>query len=673
MAGAASSFKNSFAIAAKGARKGWYGGAAVMALLAGSSGALAQDCTRLLVGPFTLETIAGVAAGTASAVAGSLGNVSTAFLTNQTSAFVAGSTATMPNQTSGGAWARAVGGVVETKSETSVAGVLTNDITGEAFSGNSNCISKVRQNYWGFQAGRDISILNWNEWNVHIGATVGYLEARGDDLPGLSNPGAIKDHFQVPFFGSYLVATRGGFFSDVMVKREYYNVGLDQPLLNLHSQTFGARAWSVSAGAGYNHGLGDGYFFEPSVGFIWSRTEVDAIGLVGAPGINGIPGTLQVDDIDSKIGRATLRAGRNFTDNGMAWQPFGSVSVFHEFAGDVTSSFTTCTGCAVIGVEPVTATIATSTSRVGTLTQFSAGVAGQAIDTGWVGFVRGDYRLGEKIEGWAASAGLRYNFMPERHAAMPMGKLAVKAPPPLLPYIWSGFYLGGHFGVVQGRGHVGFYDPAGTSVDPHVGGYLGGFQAGYNIQYGAIVLGAEVEISRTNANGAQTCGSDPGFDLVDGLAVNFRFTSLFLNCETSLDWIGTAAGRLGIVSWWSDRTLFFVKGGAAWTHENVNIRCNVGFNNDPTSIKSCRNPAGVITSGFYGEKNRVGGMIGAGAEFGLTRNWSAKAEWSYIRFQDRDVTATDGTLINLGASITQAKVGVNYRFDAAPLPVAAKY
>ena len=41
----------------------------------------------------------------------------------------------------------------------------------------------------------------------------------------------------------------------------------------------------------------------------------------------------------------------------------------------------------------------TTTSRVGTYGQYSIGLAGQIVNTGWLGFVRVDYRNGDRIEG----------------------------------------------------------------------------------------------------------------------------------------------------------------------------------------------------------------------------------------------------------------------------------
>src|SRR5262245_8754787 len=68
-----------------------FAGAAVALMLFGTSGALAQNCTAVATAPVfigNINAVAGVPAATAGAIAGTLGNVSTAFLSQQTSAFV---------------------------------------------------------------------------------------------------------------------------------------------------------------------------------------------------------------------------------------------------------------------------------------------------------------------------------------------------------------------------------------------------------------------------------------------------------------------------------------------------------------------------------------------------------------------------------------------------------
>ena len=81
------------------------------------------------------------------------------------------------------------------------------------------------------------------------------------------------------------------------------------------------------------------------------------------------------------------------------------------------------------------------------------------------------------------------------------------------------------------------------------------------------------------------------------------------------------------------------------------------------SRQQCTNPAGVVSNGFTASNSRGGWTVGYGTEFALTRNWSAKAEYNYISFGDRNVTASDGSLLNVGMHASEVKVGVNYRFD----------
>ena len=76
--------------------------------------------------------------------------------------------------------------------------------------------------------------------------------------------------------------------------------------------------------------------------------------------------------------------------------------------------------------RPFTYNQATTTSRVGTYGQYSLGLAGQIVNTGWLGFVRVDYRNGDHIDGWTGNAGIRYQFTPETLAAVMPTK--VKAP-----------------------------------------------------------------------------------------------------------------------------------------------------------------------------------------------------------------------------------------------------
>jgi opacity protein-like surface antigen len=632
------------------------GGSALMLVLSASSGALAQNCVQTpAVARGGLQETATLVASTSSSILTSIGNVSTAFLTQQSSAFVANPGGAGPGQQGGGVWVRGVGGEVEIKSTSTTQVVRTPEVIPGGFdSPTINCSSRERETFAGVQVGADIARLNMNGWNVNIGTTAGFLESRSRELNGVGP--LLHTNAEVSFGGVYAVATIGGFFADVVARGEFYNFDLNAGGFNLHDQPFSAHGVSISASAGYQFALANSWFIEPSAGFIWSRTKFDSFNLVGVPGV-GISGTMSINDIDSEIGRATVRVGTSVTAGNLALQPFASASVFHEFAGDATSRFQTCTNCVFGAIPtppffgPVRYDISNSTSRIGTYGQFSLGLAGQVLDTGWLGFVRGDYRVGDNLEGWTANAGVRYNFIPTPVAA-PIITKGPALPPVVTAVNWTGFYLGGFLGGDSGTSSITFVGDGNTR--PRLAGLIAGGQAGYNWQLGRYVLGIEGDAGWTNKRGARTCGAETGA-VNNGAGV---FTPFFFTCQNELDWVATLTGRLG-ATW--ERALIYVKAGGAWTHETFTATCIAGPQNGIE--RTCLSPAGLFTNAFGASDDRFGLTAGFGTEFALNANWSAKAEYNYIDFGSETLGLSDGSQAKIKTRINQVKVGVNFHFS----------
>jgi outer membrane immunogenic protein len=207
------------------------------------------------------------------------------------------------------------------------------------------------------------------------------------------------------------------------------------------------------------------------------------------------------------------------------------------------------------------------------------------------------------LTGSAAAADL------SRPAPQPYYKAAV-APP---VYNWTGFYIG-----INGGG--GF----GRSVWDRTGGFntsggLVGGTLGYNYQVGQAVFGVEGDIDWADINGTTN-------------------NACALGCKTSDDWLSTVRGRLGYAA---DRFMPFITGGAA-------------FGDIKTS-----------TSGFAGAtQTNAGWTVGAGLEFAIAQNWTAKAEYLYVDLGKFNcglscgVTATD----NVSFTTNLVRAGVNYRF-----------
>ena len=117
--------------------------------------------------------------------------------------------------------------------------------------------------------------------------------------------------------------------------------------------------------------------------------------------------TLRITDINSVLGRASLRIGTSRAAGNFTWQPFLAATILHEFAGgrnlnpvDKRHRWCRC--------RFRQGGFTTVTDRVGTYEQTGFGTAVAAGNTGWLGYGRGDVKFGENIQGWGVNFGLRY-------------------------------------------------------------------------------------------------------------------------------------------------------------------------------------------------------------------------------------------------------------------------
>lgn len=614
--------------------------------------------------------IVGGVVGTANAITSVIGTMNTAFLA-QGNAFVAGLPNPKADETSGGIWGRVIGGTVNTSSTGTFTGNI--DATSIGFgtaNGNINCNSDVRLNYGGFQLGQDIARLNIGGGGatLHVGVTGGYAEANAQDLAGSNFTG----NFEIPFVGLYAAYTSGHFFADVLGRADYYQTSLTSAPAGLQQQRLNGEGGSISASAGYRFDLGNNWFIEPSGSFIYSKVNLDTLYLPGGFGnINNnlfLPqGTVQFNPNESILGRLGARVGTTYNALNITWQPFATASVWHEFAGNATTLYSTTANQANIGNffgQAPASTGVISSSRVGTYGQYSVGVAASAHDSPLLGYLRVDFRDGSNIEALGFNAGLRYNFDPlSGIGAKPVGIFKAKAPAALAAYDWSGLYIGGFAGAGIGDNDWTF-PQAGTVAHPRMAGALAGGDIGYNRQFGSWVVGAEADLAATNAKGGQACADGP-------FTVGIPFES---NCNNDLKWMATATGKLGY-AW--DRVLVYGKAGGAWTDNKLDASCNgdaqfVGLFS--TNLTTGNAGCFTFTQDLVSTVHQFGWTVGAGLEFALTNSWSAKVEYDYMNFGSRTVTLPlpDASIVNLKENFNQLKVGVNYHFgkdDVAVAPV----
>ncbi len=345
--------------------------------------------------------------------------------------------------------------------------------------------------------------------------------------------------------------------------------------------------------------------------------------------------------------------------DGVVLQPFVTASVINEFGAPVRTDIATGLGAVgnaigLPGLGVLDSSARLRTGRIGTYGQFSGGIAGQILNTGWLGYVRGDYRTGDRVDGWGVSGGLRYQFTPETAARALITKGDA---PPLVPVLdgpvnWTGFSIGGSVGGLwsQTQQNVStFFIDVFERADPHVAGVYAGGQVGADYQFGSIVVGVAGDAGFTNAVGGRGCSAASGYGF---------------NCQSRIDDLYMATGRVGYAF---DRTLVYAKGGAVFADTAERQQNN--FASQPLILGIPPLPNSNVTA------SETGWTVGAGFEYAITRNWSAKAEYLHYEL-DRKRYANFGTLANQAFVTTQnigdiVRVGVNYRFVFEPTPVVA--
>src|SRR5262249_26095029 len=260
--------------------------------------------------------------GTGNAVTASITSMNTAFQT-QTSAFISSPAATQPDEFASGAWIRGVGGrmIVDTQNTATFnrpPGVRQPPGPGQF---PVTCPSLQSTNdFTGVQGGYDFGRLNLGAsgWNIHGGITGGYFEST------TKGPGAGTATAQVPFVGLYAALVRGGFFLDAQVRGDFYDLNASDPSLAAQGST-NAKGNSVISIVGYNLTIGNS-FVDPPASLVYSKTSIDPLSInttvVGPPGSRTIPGVLNLDDIETLLGRVGVRVGTVFSVGEVTLQPF---------------------------------------------------------------------------------------------------------------------------------------------------------------------------------------------------------------------------------------------------------------------------------------------------------------------------------------------------------------
>ena len=188
---------------------------------------------------------------------------------------------------------------------------------------------------------------------------------------------------------------------------------------------------------------------------------------------------------------------------------------------------------------------------------------------------------------------------------------AYKAPivVPVPVYNWTGIYLGINGGYGFGQQTPGsLFGDSFSAFNYNGNGWMGGITAGAQLQSGHTVIGLEADIDWANITGSGT-----GPVAFNGAPIGTATVS------SSLSSISTARARVGYAL---DNWLFYATGGLAVTNEKSSLTGPVGFVCGTGAFNSP--PCGSLAD------LHLGLAAGAGVEYGITQNLSAKAEWIWV-------------------------------------------
>ena len=188
-------------------------------------------------------------------------------------------------------------------------------------------------------------------------------------------------------------------------------------------------------------------------------------------------------------------------------------------------------------------------------------------------------------------------------------------------YNWSGFYLGLNAGGAFGINTMSASGGGGTASAKEPG-FLGGAQVGANYQTGPVVWGFEADYDASTQNQSLPAG-------------------VLTGGTSQTPWFATLRGRVGMAF---DRTLVYgTAGGAAGELRSI-VNIPTGSTNT------------TVTYGTW--------IAGAGVEYGITDNLSARVEYLYLEKNNiaTGVIGPPPTQITSHLQDNLVRAGLNYRF-----------
>jgi outer membrane immunogenic protein len=197
-------------------------------------------------------------------------------------------------------------------------------------------------------------------------------------------------------------------------------------------------------------------------------------------------------------------------------------------------------------------------------------------------------------------------------------------------FTWTGFYVGVNAGYGWNTNDERYYDTTlGIVVDNSSdGGFVGGGQIGYNMQFGSFVVGVETDLQYADIGGSN----------------NTYVGGVYYGDRSGDAWFGTVRARAGVAF---DRALIYATGGFAYG--------DVGHGSSTFGDP--------LLGTYYASNDDVntGWTLGGGVEYAFTNNLTMKVEGLYVNL-DTENNYTGIYADRDNAEFGVVRAGLNFKF-----------
>ena len=134
-----------------------------------------------------------------------------------------------------------------------------------------------------------------------------------------------------------------------------------------------------------------------------------------------------------------------------------------------------------------------------------------------------------------------------------------------------------------------------------------------------------------------------------------------LSAHAKSPWLASATARIG---WTPGPWFIYVKGGGAWISDKYTVDLSV--TQTVTSTTTATSTESLAA--WSAHETRAGWVFGGGIEYAFLTYWSARFDYGFYYFGNRNLTFTglNAPVVNVKEWMSVFTLGISYRFGPGP-------